>query len=167
MYTCITFQFFALALGEKGVFYSYKKISMLHFCNWKKMHSETEFVFWEKKCPFTKLDIYVCIIFVRLYCLIITIDCVTNQSINHISYIIRYLNWQKNVYCFISTIYCVAYIYEGRILRCFMSEIKIENLILFVVSRIFSVSEGGNIHVWSTKLIWSLYNFRKQFVHLP
>jgi hypothetical protein len=36
VYTCITFHFFALALGEKGVFYSYKKISMLHFCNWKK-----------------------------------------------------------------------------------------------------------------------------------
>ena len=33
VYTCITFHFFALALGEKGVFYSYKKISMLHFCN--------------------------------------------------------------------------------------------------------------------------------------
>jgi hypothetical protein len=30
VYTCITFYFFALALGEKGVFYSYKKISMLH-----------------------------------------------------------------------------------------------------------------------------------------
>jgi hypothetical protein len=29
VYTCITFHFFALALGEKGVFYSYKKISML------------------------------------------------------------------------------------------------------------------------------------------
>jgi hypothetical protein len=34
VYTCITFHFFALiALGEKGVFYSYKKISMLPFCN--------------------------------------------------------------------------------------------------------------------------------------
>ena len=27
--------FLTLALGEKGVFNSYKKISMLHFCNWK------------------------------------------------------------------------------------------------------------------------------------
>jgi hypothetical protein len=36
LYTCITFHFFALALGVKGVFYSYKKISMLHLCNWKK-----------------------------------------------------------------------------------------------------------------------------------
>jgi hypothetical protein len=36
VYTCITFHFFALALGEKGVFYSDKKISMLHFCTWKK-----------------------------------------------------------------------------------------------------------------------------------
>ena len=36
VYLCITFHFFALALGEKGVFYSYKKILMLHFCNWKK-----------------------------------------------------------------------------------------------------------------------------------
>jgi hypothetical protein len=36
----------ALALGEKGVFDSYKKISML-----KKMHSETEFLFWEKIVP--------------------------------------------------------------------------------------------------------------------
>ena len=27
---CITFHFFALALGGKGVFYSYKKILMLH-----------------------------------------------------------------------------------------------------------------------------------------
>jgi hypothetical protein len=30
VYTCITFHFFALALGEKGVFCI--KISMLHFC---------------------------------------------------------------------------------------------------------------------------------------
>jgi hypothetical protein len=51
VYTCITFHFFALALGETGVFYSYKKISMLHLCNWKKMHSETEFLLWEKNCP--------------------------------------------------------------------------------------------------------------------
>jgi hypothetical protein len=36
VYLCITFHFFALALGGKGVFYSYKKILMLHFCNWKK-----------------------------------------------------------------------------------------------------------------------------------
>ena len=36
VYTCITFHFFALALGKKGVFYSDKKISMLHFCTWKK-----------------------------------------------------------------------------------------------------------------------------------
>jgi hypothetical protein len=36
VYTCITFHFFALALGGKGVFYSDKKISMLHFCTWKK-----------------------------------------------------------------------------------------------------------------------------------
>ena len=36
VYACITFHFFALALGGKGVFYSYKKISMLHFCNWNK-----------------------------------------------------------------------------------------------------------------------------------
>jgi hypothetical protein len=35
VYVCITFHFFALALGGKGVFYSYKKILMLHFCNWK------------------------------------------------------------------------------------------------------------------------------------
>jgi hypothetical protein len=33
VYLCITFHFFALALGGKGVFYSYKKIVMLHFCN--------------------------------------------------------------------------------------------------------------------------------------
>jgi hypothetical protein len=33
VYLCITFHFFALALGGKGVFYSYKKILMLHFCN--------------------------------------------------------------------------------------------------------------------------------------
>ena len=115
----------------------------------------------------TKLDIYVFVILVRLYCLIITIDCVTNQSINHISYIIRYLNWQKNVHCFISTIYCVAYIYEGRILRCFMSEIKIENLILFVVSRLFSVSEGGNITVtWSFKNKIKRRKTSKIFGHL-
>jgi hypothetical protein len=31
VYTCITF--LLLALGEKGVFNSYKTISMLHFCN--------------------------------------------------------------------------------------------------------------------------------------
>jgi uncharacterized protein YihD (DUF1040 family) len=36
VYNCITFHFFASALGGKGVFYSYRKISMLHFCNWKK-----------------------------------------------------------------------------------------------------------------------------------
>jgi hypothetical protein len=36
VYLCIRFHFFALALGGKGVFYSYKKIVMLHFCNWKK-----------------------------------------------------------------------------------------------------------------------------------
>ena len=53
LYTCITFHIFALALGEKGVFYSYKKISMLHFCNWKKKKA-----FWNrifvlgKNCPF-------------------------------------------------------------------------------------------------------------------
>ena len=34
VYTCITFHLFALALGEKGVFYSDKNISMLHFCIW-------------------------------------------------------------------------------------------------------------------------------------
>jgi hypothetical protein len=52
VYTCITFHLFALALGEKGVFYSYKKISMLHFCNEIKMHSETEF------CSGNKLSLY-------------------------------------------------------------------------------------------------------------
>jgi hypothetical protein len=49
VYTCITFHFFALALGEKGVFYSDKKISMLHFCTWKKMHSETELLLKKKR----------------------------------------------------------------------------------------------------------------------
>ena len=39
-------------IGEKGVFNSCKKISMLQFCNWKKMHSEAEFLFWEICFPF-------------------------------------------------------------------------------------------------------------------
>jgi hypothetical protein len=42
VYTCITFLFFALALGEKGVFYSDKKISMLQFCTWKLLNFENE-----------------------------------------------------------------------------------------------------------------------------
>jgi hypothetical protein len=52
VYTCITFHFFALALGEKGVFYSYKKISMLHFCNWKKNALWSRIFVLGKKCPF-------------------------------------------------------------------------------------------------------------------
>ena len=50
VYLCITLHFFILALGGKGVFYSYKKILMLHACNWKKMHSEAKCVYW-KNCP--------------------------------------------------------------------------------------------------------------------
>jgi hypothetical protein len=52
VYTCITFHFFALALGEKGVFYSYTKISMLHFCNWKKNALWNIIVVLGKNCPF-------------------------------------------------------------------------------------------------------------------
>ena len=37
VYACITFHLFALALGKKGVFYSDKKISMLHFVPEKKI----------------------------------------------------------------------------------------------------------------------------------
>jgi hypothetical protein len=40
VYTCITFHFFALALGKKGVFYSDKKISML-----EKVSIHTEIIF--------------------------------------------------------------------------------------------------------------------------
>jgi hypothetical protein len=52
VYTCITFNFFALALGKKGVFYSYKKISVLHFCNWKKNALWNRIFVLGKNCPF-------------------------------------------------------------------------------------------------------------------
>ena len=52
VYTCITFHFFALALGEKGVFYSDKKISMLHFCTWKKNALWNRIFVLGKNCPF-------------------------------------------------------------------------------------------------------------------
>jgi hypothetical protein len=47
VYTCITFHFFALALGEKGVFNSYKKISMLHNTNyvtWKGVYTHRNYI---------------------------------------------------------------------------------------------------------------------------
>jgi len=52
VYTCITFHFFALALGEKGVFYSDKKISMLNFCTWKKNALWNKIFVLGKNCPF-------------------------------------------------------------------------------------------------------------------
>ena len=36
VYLCIIFHFFSLTLGGKGVFHSYLKILMLHFCSWKR-----------------------------------------------------------------------------------------------------------------------------------
>ena len=39
-------------LGEKGVFYSYKKISILHFRNWKKNVLWNRIFVLRKNCPF-------------------------------------------------------------------------------------------------------------------
>jgi hypothetical protein len=50
VYYCL--KVFALALGEKGVFYPYKKISMLYFCNWKKNALWNRIFVLGKKCPF-------------------------------------------------------------------------------------------------------------------
>jgi hypothetical protein len=45
--------YLTLALGEKGVFNSYQKISMLHFCNWKN-----KFTLKQKFCSNVDLDIF-------------------------------------------------------------------------------------------------------------